>query len=126
DYTIKVDESLQQDQVHLPPLLMQPFIENAIWHGLNKKPTKGNLAVSVMQKNEQLVCIIDDDGVGRHPKKESNAEENKPLGLEITQQRINRLMETTKQNASVVIEDKTEAGTAIGTRVTISLPLQIQ
>ncbi|MEO6254673.1 MAG: histidine kinase [Ferruginibacter sp.] len=126
DYTIRVDESLQQDHVQMPPLLMQPFIENAIWHGLNKKPTKGHLAVSVMQKNEQLVCIIDDDGVGRQQKKYRNTEENKPLGLEITQQRINRLMETTKQNASVVIEDKTEAGMAIGTRVIISLPLQTQ
>jgi len=126
DYAIKVDESLQQDHVRLPPLLMQPFIENAIWHGLNKKSTKGNLEINVMKKDDRLVCIIDDDGVGRQQKNEHMATENKSLGLEITQQRIKRLMETTKQNASVVIEDKTENGISTGTRVILTLPLQIQ
>ncbi|WP_462249400.1 sensor histidine kinase [Ferruginibacter sp.] len=126
DYAIKVDDNLPQDNLQIPPLLMQPFIENAIWHGLNKKVTKGNLTVTVMQKNNQLVCIIDDDGVGRQHKVENNTDEKKSLGLEITQQRINRLMETTKQNASVIIEDKKENGVAAGTRVIITLPLQMQ
>lgn len=125
DYSIKIDEQLEQDKVHLPPLLMQPFIENAIWHGLNKKPTKGNLSVAVFEKDKQLVCIIDDDGVGRQQTIENTVTEKKSLGLEITQQRINRLMETTNRQASVSIEDKKENGITKGTTVTITLPLQI-
>lgn len=126
DYKIKVDERLDQLAVYLPPLIMQPFIENAIWHGLNKKESKGNLLVEVLQKNNQLICIIDDDGIGRQQKTAPALTENKSLGVEITQQRISRLMETTHQYAAVIIEDKKENGLAAGTRVIITLPLQTQ
>jgi len=126
NYTIKVDESLVQQRVFLPPLIMQPFIENAIWHGLNKKEMTGNLLVELLQKNGQLVCIIDDDGIGRQQKTKIGLGGNKSLGVDITQQRIDRLMQTTHQNAGVVIEDKKENGLAAGTRVIITLPLQIQ
>jgi len=112
-----------QDKVRIPPMLMQPFIENAIWHGLNKKEAKGNLKIIVLRQDQQLVCIIDDDGVGRQQSAGNNAEERKSLGMEITQQRINRLMETSNQNASVVITDKKENAVATGTTVTITLPL---
>lgn len=126
DYTIKIDENLKQQSVFLPPLIMQPFIENAIWHGLNKKEAKGSLLVEVKQENNQLVCIIDDDGVGRNKKTENDITGNKPLGISITQQRISRLMQTTQQYAGLVVEDKIENGLATGTRVIITLPLQIQ
>jgi ligand-binding sensor domain-containing protein len=126
DYSIKVDENLPQDNLQIPPLLMQPFIENAIWHGLNKKATKGNLTITITQKDNQLICIIDDDGVGRQPKVENKGDEKKSLGLAITQQRINRLMETTRQHASVIIEDKKQNAVAAGTKVIITLPLQMQ
>lgn len=124
DYKIKVDESLIRQTVYLPPLIMQPFIENAIWHGLNKKASKGNLLIEVMQKNNQLICIIDDDGIGRQHKTATGLTENKSLGVEITQQRISRLMQTTHQYAAVIIEDKKENDLAAGTRVIITLPLQ--
>jgi two-component system, LytTR family, sensor kinase len=126
DYSIKTDETLDQEATMVPPMLMQPFIENAIWHGLNKKQSKGNLAITVARQADKLVCIIDDDGVGRQPKTQTLAEEKKSLGIEITQQRIARLMETTKQEASVFIYDKTANDVATGTTVTITLPLQIK
>ena len=126
DYSIKTDEILNQEATMIPPMLMQPFIENAIWHGLNKKQAKGNLWVVVQKQADKLVCIIDDDGVGRQSKTQTLAEEKKSLGIEITQQRIARLMETTKQEASIMIYDKKENGLATGTTVTITLPLQIK
>lgn len=126
DYSIKTDERLNQDATLIPPMLMQPFIENAIWHGLNKKQSKGNLSVTLKQQDNKLICVIDDDGVGRQPKTQSSAREKKSLGIEITQQRINRLMETTKQEASISFFDKTSDGVSSGTTVTITLPLQIQ
>ena len=124
DYSIKLSEHIDLLKIAIPPLLMQPFIENAIWHGLNKKKEKGNLIVNVTCAKEQLVCIIDDDGVGRQAHIGEFPTENNSLGISITKQRINRLMETTKQFAGVSIEDKKENGMASGTRVTITLPLQ--
>jgi two-component system, LytTR family, sensor kinase len=126
DYSIKTDETLDQDITMVPPMLMQPFIENAIWHGLNKKNIKGNLSIAIKKQNDKLICVIDDDGVGRQPKTQTLAEEKKSLGIEITQQRIARLMQTTKQEASILIFDKTSGGLATGTTVTITLPLQIK
>lgn len=125
DYSIKTEETLNRDATMIPPMLMQPFIENSIWHGLNKKQSKGNLAITIKRQGDKLICIIDDDGVGRQPKTQSSPEEKKSLGIEITQQRINRLMETTKQKASIEIFDKTADGMPAGTTVTITLPLQI-
>jgi hypothetical protein len=124
DYSIKVSEDIDLQNIAIPPLLMQPFIENAIWHGLNKKKKKGNLTVSVIKKGVQLICVIDDDGVGRQENINSISTEKKSLGIDITKQRIDRLMETTNLFASVYIEDKKENGMAIGTTVTLTLPLQ--
>jgi ligand-binding sensor domain-containing protein/two-component sensor histidine kinase len=124
DYTIKINEDINLQNVVIPPLLMQPFIENAIWHGLNKKKEKGNLIVSITKNDEQLICVVDDDGVGRQENVETISTEKKSLGIGITQQRIDRLMQTTKLFASVVIEDKKENDVPIGTRVTLTLPLQ--
>jgi ligand-binding sensor domain-containing protein/two-component sensor histidine kinase len=124
DYAIKVNENIDLQNVVIPPMLMQPFVENAIWHGLNKKKEKGNLLLSITKKDEQLICIIDDDGVGRQENVEPISTQKKSLGIGITQQRIDRLMETTKLYASVFIKDKKENGVATGTAVTLTLPLQ--
>lgn len=126
DYIIRTDETLNKEVTMIPPMLMQPFIENAIWHGLNKKQVKGNLAIMVEKQADKLICIIDDDGVGRQAKTPVQEDEKKSLGIEITQQRIARLMKTTKQDASIFITDKKENGRPAGTTVTITLPLQIK
>ena len=125
DYTIKADAGLLEKNVLIPPLIMQPFIENAIWHGLNKKNSKGNLSVLVYEENNKLICIIDDDGVGRGNNKEIIFAEKKSLGIKITQQRIEKLIETTGQEATICILDKMENEKAAGTQVTITLPMQI-
>lgn len=124
DYTIKAAPHLIESKLCIPPLIMQPFIENAIWHGLNKKATKGNLSVEVSEKEGHLVCVIDDDGVGRQQQTKQMTAEKKSLGIDITQQRIKRLAETTGQLANIQIEDKSQNGLAMGTTVTITLPLQ--
>ncbi len=124
DYSVKVNDEINLQTVAIPPMLMQPFIENAIWHGLNKKKEKGNLIITITKNNNQLICVIDDDGVGRQENKTIMSTEKKSLGIAITQQRIDRLMETTKLFAGVNIEDKKENGIPTGTCVTLTLPLQ--
>ncbi|MCX6318759.1 MAG: histidine kinase [Bacteroidetes bacterium] len=123
NYTIKTDETLNQEETLIPPMLLQPFIENAIWHGLNKKQSKGNLLVHFYKDQDQLVCVVSDDGVGRQQNETSNPEK-KSLGISITQQRIERLMENTSRSASVTISDKVENGIPAGTEVTVILPIQ--
>src|SRR6185436_7615756 len=81
NYTIKIAGDIDPDKITIPPMLLQPFIENAIWHGLSKKEEKGNLAISVYKENDQLVCIVDDDGVGRSEQKETG---KRSLGIGIT------------------------------------------
>ncbi len=77
-----------------------------------------------MQKGLQIICMIDDDGVGRQPKNNGSVQNKKSMGIDITRQRISRLMQTTRQTASVLIHDKIENNIAAGTTVTITLPLQ--
>lgn len=123
NYTIKTDEQLDKSRTLIPPMLLQPFIENAIWHGLNKKTEKGNLLVHIYKENNQLVSIVDDDGVGRTPASKED-ESKKSLGISITRQRVERLIENTSLSASVQIKDKINNGMPAGTMVTVILPLQ--
>lgn len=124
DYVIKIDEKLDMEATLIPPMLLQPFIENAIWHGLNKKKEKGNLFVHIFKQENQLVCVVDDDGVGRQQLAHEPIEK-KSLGISITQQRINRLMENTSKTAAVTIKDKTKDDRQTGTEVTVILPLNV-
>ena len=125
DYTIRMDETLDLDKVQIPPLLLQPFIENAIWHGLNKKESKGNLLISIEQNKENLVCIIEDDGVGRSFKQEGKVLDKKSLGIEITKQRIHQLMHDRYSENSLMVEDKIESGIPSGTKVIITIPITL-
>lgn len=126
DYRILIDEALDQQTTLIPPLLIQPFIENAIWHGLNKKNNKGQLTVSVEQKTSMLVCTIDDDGVGRGMSKNDKPGANGSLGINITTERIERMAKNTGHHATVTIQDKTINQQPAGTCVTLVLPLLIQ
>src|SRR6202008_3018402 len=75
DYHIKVPEELPLDDLMVPPLLLQPYIENAIWHGVNKKPGHGQIDIMVKQENNLLEFTIDDDGVGRNFNDKESKEE---------------------------------------------------
>ena len=123
DYSITIDTAFNTDTTAIPPMLLQPFIENAVWHGLSKKTSKGNLRISVAKQMNQLICTVDDDGVGRSFEKK-NASGKKSLGIAITEQRIERIMQTTGQHASIDIYDKKENELPAGTTVTIILPVQ--
>ena len=126
EYNVHIDENLDQDKTLVPPMIMQPFIENAIWHGLNKKGSKGHLQVSVKKINDQLVCEIADDGNGFDLNKPVIKEGQASLGIEITRQRLERLMHNTGLRSEVSIHSTREGNgeRPAGTTVTIYLPLQ--
>ena len=90
-YSIEVDENIDSISLRVPPLIIQPFVENAIWHGLRNKHTHGNVWVAIKQENEHTIVItIADDGIGREAasKLKANQINHKSYGIEITKTRI--------------------------------------
>ncbi len=127
-YTIKVDDSVHPDSIYVPPLIIQPYVENAIWHGLLHKESAGHLFVHICCGSKSVLeCIVEDNGVGRDKAKElksKSASNKKSLGMQLTEDRLALLNKNAELNASVEILDlKTEAGEAAGTRVILKIPV---
>jgi sensor histidine kinase YesM len=128
-YSINIDEHVDMKSIHIPALIIQPFIENAIWHGIVPKGNGGNVAVYITSKNEVVEISIDDDGIGReaslHNKAKMHATHNSK-GLNLTQSRLELDNLLRDRNAQIIfIDKKDEKGTAAGTKVIISLPAEV-
>jgi len=128
DYEISVDNTVDTDYDIMPPLLMQPYVENAILHGLNPKNEKGLLKIHLSYKNNFLICTITDDGIGREKasqiKRTMPGQKHKSLGMKITEDRLRILNEINKSELSVTITDlKDEYLNSLGTKVELYVPL---
>ena len=129
DYKIKVDASIDPDDTYLPSMVLQPFVENAIWHGLmhkNGESEKGVIEVSIKEENNRLYCIIEDNGVGREKARELQQQsvlKKTSLGMKITEERL-RLLSKEQVEQLVRITDLKDAfNHALGTRVEINIPV---
>src|SRR5687767_6055339 len=125
EYTMHVDENLNLDEVILPPMLIQPFIENAIWYGPNGK-TPMQLQICFLKKKDQLQCLVEDNGIGIEAALKNRNEKMRshtPLGIGNVRQRILILNEKYKLDFTLVIEDKGKKNPADGngTKVTLGL-----
>ncbi|MBL7932374.1 MAG: histidine kinase [Bacteroidia bacterium] len=128
DYEIIVEDNVDADYDIMPPLLMQPYVENAILHGLNPKPVKGKLTIRLSSKNNFLICTIEDNGIGREKAAEIRrtmpVKKYKSLGMKITEDRLKILNEINNSQLSVTITDlKGADNQAMGTRVELFVPL---
>lgn len=125
-YKIDVDASIDQSGTMLPSMILQPFVENAIWHGLLKSTKSGNLTVSIREDEAYLYCSIKDNGIGREKSKAlqgTSGMQKKSMGIKITSERL-RLLTKQKINQVIHIEDlKDEENNPIGTEVTIQFPI---
>ncbi len=124
---VDVGNTLEED-VFIPPLIIQPILENAFRHGLLHKKEGGKLKVSFELKKEVLVCIVEDNGVGRKKAKEMGSwrpTEYQSSGLDITQQRIDLLQTNTQvENVKMEIIDlEDDDGVCQGTKVKILIPV---
>jgi ligand-binding sensor domain-containing protein len=126
DYRFNVDDSLDLKSVMVPALIIQPFIENAIWHGVMPKEEGGTVTVTIDKNDNTIQCSIDDDGIGREVsnqnkfKGESPAHQSK--GVRLTQSRLDLDNLLNERHAAVqIIDKKNEAGKATGTKVIIEL-----
>ena len=123
DYNISVDESINLEQFSIPPMLLQPYIENAIWHGLRYKKEKGNLAISINKKEDETVVItIIDNGIGRRKSEElktKNQLKQKSKGMSTIKNRVAILNDMYKERVTVNVTDVLENGE--GTKVELLL-----
>ncbi len=127
NYNISFKNEIDPENIFIPPLLLQPFAENAIWHGLLNREDQGHLTVLLNKENNILSCIIEDNGVGRAKAaelKSKSAERNKSLGLQITKQRLALLNKDSNETTFFKVEDLyDDKGFANGTRVILKIKL---
>jgi tetratricopeptide (TPR) repeat protein len=125
DYAITFLNAVDSDNVFIPPLLLQPFCENAIWHGLMHKEGQGRLDIELKMEDKILNCTITDNGAGRKKAEEmksKTAEKEKSMGLKITTERLALLNKEKGLHTFYEIEDlKDEYGKATGTKVILKI-----
>ena len=127
EFSIHSSSSLEDDMA-LPPLLVQPFVENAILHGIVSKEGNGRIEINFNVIQNQLICTITDDGIGINQSKankENSVKAHQSMALEITKKRLEMMETTSMQKANVTIEEIVNIDNqVIGTKVVITLPVQ--
>lgn len=128
-YEIDVSSGIVPELIEIPALLLQPYVENAIWHGIKPKSDPGKLKIVIERQDKSLVCIVEDDGVGREKAREikqrSTFQLQKSQGMKINEERL-EIVGRTKGAKVEVIDLIDTAGNPIGTRVVIRLPFKLR
>jgi len=129
DYKISVPKDMDIDVLKVPPLIIQPYVENAIWHGLMHKEEKGHLSIDAEQKDDKLLLRITDNGIGRKQASQMASKSTVPhksMGLKITSDRIAMQHRMNGAESPVTINDLVYPdGSAAGTEVQLKLPIQL-
>ena len=127
-YTIETEEGIDLKSVFIPGMIIQPFLENAIWHGLVPKEGPGILKLAVHRKGDLIEMMVEDNGIGRQAsllnKNRGNAL-HQSKGLNLTQSRLELDNQLKKRKASLAYTDlKDRNGKAAGTKVVITIPAE--
>lgn len=125
-YEMIMSDDIQPDHTEIPPMLIQPYVENAIWHGLmHKEEGVGHLRMELKREGDVLICSIEDNGIGRERAAAIRRHMNpnkKSMGMNITSERLKLLERQKGIRAEVEVVDLVAAdGSALGTRVIISM-----
>lgn len=118
-YSIIMDEDLESDDVLVPSMLLQPYVENALWHGLMHKEGDRKLVISFEKITDEIFrCTIDDNGIGRNrsfelKEKQSKAKRHESKGLKISQDRINLIREQGNHATLQIIDKPGDSGTTV-------------
>lgn len=128
NYEISIDPEIDIDTLQIPPLLIQPFVENAVWHGLMHKPQGGIVRIEVRQSMDSLLTVIvSDNGIGRKKAteiKSKSVTKHKSFGMKVTAERIEQINQLYKIDTQVEIIDLKDAlGHVSGTQVIIQIPV---
>lgn len=125
DFEIIIDEEANVDLIYLPPMLMQPYIENAIKHGITQMESKGMISIKIRIEGENLNCCIEDNGIGRKKSAEiSLNSEHKSIATVLTAERLSQLNKRGFNNIThKIIDLYDELNNALGTRVVLVVPM---
>lgn len=129
DFSIAADSLLQPTQLYIPPMLLQPFVENAIMHGILPSRTHGTVSITAaLSPHNALVCSIEDNGVGIELSKQyahnRHTKYGRSLGITLIRERLALLEEATKHPATLHVQNLYDSKShAVGTRVELHLPL---
>ena len=117
NYNLSVQDSVDVSTLLVPPSILQPLVENSIWHGLSSKEQGGIVSIDIRLENGMLLIHVDDNGVGRK-NVQVLSKNKKSFGFSLTKERIAILNHLKKTNATIDIHDL-----PVGTRVVLQLPL---
>jgi len=120
-YTINVEDEIDKDETLIPSMLLQPYVENAIWHGIMPKETGGEIQININLKDEHYLNIeIIDDGVGIENSLKAKKDKHISKGMQLTRERLNLLGQIEAKPIQLDVHQNTENGTT----VFISIPLK--
>jgi|GEM_PF-1449907 len=126
-YEVTIAEDLNPKLTQIPSLILQPYVENAIWHGIKPKKEPSLLKITAEKENKMLKCTIEDDGVGREKAQEVKDKsvliKHKSQGMKITEERLQKIGKV-KGSKVAIIDLYDEQGKPCGTRVIIRMPLK--
>ncbi|MFN8353563.1 MAG: histidine kinase [Spirosomataceae bacterium] len=126
-YELQVQTHLDPTLINIPPMLVQPYVENAIWHGLLHKKGERQLGIVFDSDDDSLYVTIEDNGIGRKKSAtfESPAKKSKTsMGMKLTSERLNIINEQYDNQAKVTVQDLLDTnGNSLGTKITLTLPL---
>lgn len=130
EYEVNIDDSLEEDFIAIPPMLIQPHVENAILHGLvNRKDDQGRLTLSFYEHSQNTIkCVVDDNGIGRDSSlelQEKDKKSHKSRGVSNTKQRLYYISKLSGLELNMDYKDKYDKnGNPEGTVVTLIIPVK--
>lgn len=128
-YETEIEENISLSSVKVPSLLLQPFLENAIWHGLSSLKGEKRILLSVKVQNDFVVLSIEDNGIGRENSKKIKDQKvlkKDSFGIQLTQERLATFAKLHSSHYTLKINDlKCINGNPIGTQIIIKLKLQV-
>lgn len=125
-FEIKVSENINQEESNIPSMLIQPYVENAIIHGISHLSAHGNVQISFELENHLLICAITDNGVGRVKANELSHQHKDghiSVSMEVTGQRLHALKNQSKDAGHEIIDLYDQEGKALGTKVILKIPV---
>ncbi|PCI96027.1 MAG: hypothetical protein COB15_11510 [Flavobacteriales bacterium] len=128
DYTINIDKTIEDQTIKIPSMLLQPFIENSIWHGILPRNQRGNIVIDATKKEDKLIISIVDDGIGIDKSiadKKGKKQHHDSKGMELTKGRIELISKISNKGCSIegpmqIYNEKNEIA---GTKVSIIISL---
>ena len=127
NYSIDIDPKIDPQNILIPPMLLQPIVENSIWHGIAPKGSPGKIKIRLTKSNDIIRCEVEDNGIGRkNSKSESNDSTNsvESYGLKITEERLSIISEVKKIFTTLVFRDLSEDTNSTGLNVSFVLPYE--